>query len=230
VRPELARLVPKDAHILAGVDVARLQASTFWVTHPKLNSVMQGWDSFAAANPQIEAVIAAWVNGAPTVILDERLPSGKTVVKYATGQPSKVVTGISEPIASELEHLPKEDQIWVVSSDGLPLPEMPKRMDVASALSNVIGYVSASRAGVFVDSGLHLRAVLECPSSAAGRRVRDAFLGGLALARVTAKDQATRRLCQAIQVAQDGNDVTLKADLPPELSEGLLKYAPQIMK
>jgi hypothetical protein len=129
-------------------------------------------------------------------------------------------------LQSRLQELRPQDQIWITSRSGLPLVAPPKRADLSSALSNITGYVSGVSVGLTIDAGLHLKAHLLCISDAGALRVRDAFRGALALARLTAHDPTLPVLLNAVHVRQNGIEVLLQADLSPELSAALLRYLP----
>jgi hypothetical protein len=154
----------------------------------------------------------------------------------AIASPSQLQTAIAREEAgqgnlppelqSRLQELRPQDQIWLTSRDGLPLVAPPKRADLSSALSNITGYVSGVSAGLTVDAGLHLKAHLLCISDAGALRVRDAFRGALAFARLTAHDRSLPDLLNAVHVEQNGIEVLLQADLSPELSAALLQYLP----
>ena len=129
-------------------------------------------------------------------------------------------------LQSRLQELRPQDQIWLTSRDGLPLVAPPKRADISSALSNITGYVSGVSAGLTVDASLHLKAHLLCISYAGALRVRDAFRGALAFARLATHDRTLPDLLNAVHVEQNGIEVLLQADLSPELSAALLQYLP----
>jgi hypothetical protein len=139
-------------------------------------------------------------------------------------------TGIPAELQQQLETIPKADQIWAVSSGGLPVSGIPMRSDIDSALSNIVGYVSGTAMGVGIDTGIHLQADLTCISDQGAQRVRDALRGGLGLARLTTKDNQLDllRLYDAVHVDQENSLIHVRADLAPDLANKLLSYIPQM--
>ncbi|MGH9583052.1 MAG: hypothetical protein ACRD4O_08975 [Bryobacteraceae bacterium] len=223
IGPKLARLIPADTSILAGIDAASLRAAPFYKQHPQLDALAERIG--LNLHRDVSAILVAWSGNRPLVLIERRLPSGTKVMTYGAGSATRGRGGVSEKLRRQLSELRKQDQIWVVSANGLPLLEMPKRTDIASALSNIAGYVKGTSAGLSVDTGLHLRADLTCISDAGARRVRDAFRGGIAFARFTTKDSKLQRLYEAVRVEQNRSEVILQANLPPELSAALAGYA-----
>jgi hypothetical protein len=208
--PELAQKIPATTRVLLGVDVARLRASPFYAQHQQLNALAEGIGLNFGRDASM--VLAAWSSDRPVILFGKPGSSGNAE--------------LSQPLRRQLSELRKEDQIWVVSPNGLPLVEMPKRTDIASALSNITGYVTGTSAGLTLDTGLHLRADFTCISDAGAQRVRDAFRGGIAFVRLTTKDPDLQRVYQAMRVEQTRSEVILQADLSPELSGVLLRYLP----
>jgi hypothetical protein len=129
-----------------------------------------------------------------------------------------------------LEAIPKADQIWAVSREGLPLSGIPMRSDIDSALSNIAGIVSSAAMGIGIDTGIHLQADLTCISNEGAQRVRDALRGGLGLARLTTKDNqlGLLRLYDSVHVNQENSVIHVRSDLPPDLANQLLSYIPQV--
>lgn len=138
--------------------------------------------------------------------------------------------GIPDELAQQLEMLPKTDQIWAVSRGGLPFADLAVRSDIASALSNIVGYISNATAGVTVDTGTHWQADITCISDQGAQRVRDALRGGIGLARLTTKDDQLDqlRLYDSIHVDQDHQFVHIRSDLTPELMDKLLSILTQL--
>jgi hypothetical protein len=129
-----------------------------------------------------------------------------------------------------LEAIPKADQIWAVSREGLPLSGIPMRSDIDSVLSNIAGIVSSAAMGIGIDTGIHLQADLTCISDEGAQRVRDALRGGLGLARLTTKDNqlGLLRLYDSVHVDQENSVIHVRSDLPPDLANQLLSYIPQV--
>jgi hypothetical protein len=139
-------------------------------------------------------------------------------------------TGVPANLHQRLETIPKSDQIWVVSTGGLPVMGVPMRSEIGSALSNIVGYVSSTATGIGIDTGIHLQADLTCISNQGAQRVRDALRGGLGLARLTTKDNQMDllRLYDSIQVDQENSAVHVRANVAPDLANELFSYLPKL--
>lgn len=171
-------------------------------------------------------------------------PSGDSLFfpakNVVIGGPSRTIralidrpgSGIPQILLDRVRQLPKTDQLWAVSSQGLPLDRVGFRSDVRSALSNFVTYVSGLNAGIALDAGAHLQVDLQCTSSDDAKQVHDALRGGIGLARLTTRDNqlAMLKLYDAIQVTYEQQTVHVRADLSPELADQLLNliaaYAP----
>jgi|GEM_PF-1231105 len=138
--------------------------------------------------------------------------------------------GVPDELEQRLAALPKEDQIWAVSRQGLPFADMPMRSDIRSALSNIVGFVSAASVAIGVDTGTHLDMEIACVSDQGAQRVRDALKGGIGLARLATNDNELDllRLYDSIQVDQEQQVIHVRADLAGDLSDRLLARLPQI--
>ena len=139
-------------------------------------------------------------------------------------------SGVPGELQQQLEVLPANDQLWLVSRSGLPFADVPLRSDIGSALSNIVGYVSRTQMGVAVDSGIHLQADLTCVSDQGAQRVRDALRGGLGLARLSTRDDQLDllRLYDTVHVDQDRTIIHVRSDLDAELANKLLAYIPEL--
>jgi hypothetical protein len=139
---------------------------------------------------------------------------------------------VPEELGERMRTLPKGDQIWAVSRGGLPFAELPMRSDYESALSNILGYVRGTSAGIGVDSGAHLEGYLTCVSEQGAKRVGDGLRAGLALGRLTTKDDQKDllRFYDAFHVSEDKQIVHVTADLPGDLADKLLAYLPQLRR
>ena len=137
---------------------------------------------------------------------------------------------IPEVLRDELSRIHKGDQIWEVSSGPL-LENVPMPQNWQSALSNIASYVSKTRAGVAVDSGVRVDAQITCISEEGAKRVRDALRGSIGLARLATNNNNLDllRLWDSFKVSQTGQAVELSADLSPDLADKLMANAPQIM-
>src|SRR4051794_17944459 len=78
---------------------------------------------------------------------------------------------VPEEIADRLRSMPKGDQIWLISRNGLPFTSTATRTDIQSALSNIIGFIKEAAASLGVHDGLRLRAALGCISAEGATRV-----------------------------------------------------------
>jgi hypothetical protein len=137
---------------------------------------------------------------------------------------------IPAALQQRLETISKANQLWTVSSAGLPVNGIALRSDIDSALSNIVGYVNGSAIGVGIDTGIHLQADLSCISDQGAQRVRDALRGGIGLARLTTKDNQLEllRLYDSVHVDQENSTIHVRSDLAPDLADKLLSYIPQM--
>ena len=143
---------------------------------------------------------------------------------------NKSQAGIPAELQRRLEAIPKADQIWGVSREGLPVSGIPMRSDIESALSNIAGVVSSAAIGIGIDTGIHLQTDLTCISDEGAQRVRDALRGGLGLARLTTKDNqlGLLRLYDSVHIDQQNSVIHVRSDLAPDLANQLLSYIPQL--
>lgn len=157
----------------------------------------------------------------------------------ALAGPSQAVRNLINPsgegdvapeLQEQLETLPKNSDVWVVSRSGLPTTGIPMRSEIGSALSNIVAFVSGTAIGVAVDTGIHLQGDLTCVSIEGAQRVRDALRGGIGLARLTTRDNQLDllRLYDSIHVEQANTAVHIQADLPPDLANTVIGYIPGI--
>ena len=137
---------------------------------------------------------------------------------------------IPEPLRGRLDALPKSDQVWLVSSEGLPLNRIPLRSDTESALSNIAGYITAASIGAGLDQGAHFQADLLCISNEGAKRVHDALRGLIGMARLMTRDNEMDllKLYDAIRVDQNGQNVRVHADLSSAEADKLLSMVPGI--
>jgi len=152
-------------------------------------------------------------------------------VQEAIEAHSNGLGGIPDVLKEDLEKLPADDQIWEVSRGPL-LENIPLRQDVESALSNIATYVSRTRAGFAVASGVRFDSEIICISDAGAKRVRDAIRGSVGLARLATNNNNLDllRLWDAVKIVQDGPIVDLSADLAPDLADTLLANASEFGK
>ncbi len=137
---------------------------------------------------------------------------------------------VPRELEAQLGSVPRNDQIWAVSRGGLPFTDLPLRSDYESALSNIVGYVRATSIGLGVDTGAHLAADLTCVSPQGAQRVGDGLRAGVALGRLTTKDdqQDLLQMYDAIHVDQDKEVVHVRADISGDLVDKLLAYLPAL--
>ena len=101
--------------------------------------------------------------------------------------------------------------------------------DVQSAMSNIVAYISETATALKLDDGVHLESTLHCISPEGARRVHDALRGGIAIGRLSTKDNETDllKIYDAVQVDQDGTAVRVHADVPADLTDKLIGYLPR---
>ena len=131
---------------------------------------------------------------------------------------------IPPALKERMSLLSSQDQLWLVSSQSLPLSRVPLRQDLQSALSNLIAYVKGASFGAALSDGARFESNLTCVSPAGAKQVHDAIRGGIGLARLTTKDSELDllKVYDAIQVDQDDRTVHVRADFPPQLADRLL--------
>ncbi|MBV8551394.1 MAG: hypothetical protein JOY54_08845 [Acidobacteriaceae bacterium] len=136
---------------------------------------------------------------------------------------------VPEILEAEFSKLPKEAEVWEVSSGPL-LANVPLRQDLESALSNIANFVSKTRAGVTVGSGVRFDAEITCISDEGAQRVKDALRGSIGLARLATNNNNLDLLSlwDSVKVAQNGQTVDVTADLSAELADKLLANAQQL--
>ncbi len=132
--------------------------------------------------------------------------------------------GIPDELKASLGLIPKSSQIWLVSRGGLPFADVPMRSEYSSMLANFAGYVRSTSIGIAAESGLSLRARIDCVSEEGSKRVSDAIRGGIGLARLTTKDDhlADVQLYDSIIVQKEGKTVNINADVSPEMADRLV--------
>ena len=137
--------------------------------------------------------------------------------------------GIPQVLCVELGKIHKDDQVWEVSTGPL-LANVPLPSNLESALSNISSYVSKTRGGLAVDSGVRVDAEITCISDEGAKRVNDALRGSIGLARLATNNDNMDllRLWDSFKVARSGQAVDVNADLSPELVDKLIANAPQI--
>jgi hypothetical protein len=128
-------------------------------------------------------------------------------------------------LGEQMHSLPEQDQLWLVSRDGLPFVNTPMRSDVQSALSNVVNYITGAAAGIALDDGIHLQATLTCISPEGAQRVNNALRGGVAIGRLSTKENETDLLSlyDAVKVEQNASSVHVHADLSAGLADRLIQ-------
>ncbi len=164
--------------------------------------------------------------GDAVTFADARVAIGGNIhsVESAIDIADKRNGGVPGELSANLTKLSKADQIWLVSRGGLPFADMPASTERSSILSNFAGYVNTTSAGVALESGIHLKAEIDCVSDAGAKRVDDGLRGGLGFARLAIKnnDLDLLPLYDAVHVKQDHQTIYVDADLSPELADKLL--------
>jgi hypothetical protein len=122
---------------------------------------------------------------------------------------------VPEEIAERLRSMPKGDQVWLVSRNGLPFTSAATRTDVRSALSNIVGFVKAAAGSLGVDEGAHVAATLGCVSAEGATRVHDALRGMLAIGRLSTRDNEASllKIYDAVEIERKENIVHVNAQL-----------------
>lgn len=131
---------------------------------------------------------------------------------------------IPEKIEERLRAMPKNDEIWIVSSEGLPFLSLATRTDVESALSNIVGFVAGGSASLGLDTELRLQATLSCFSMEGATRVHDALRAAVAFGRLSTKDSEASllKIYDSIQIARTDKTVDVNAHLTEAQMEELL--------
>lgn len=134
------------------------------------------------------------------------------------------VGSIPTEIVDRLRALPKDDQIWAVSRDGLPFLNSIIRTDVQSALANIVNFVAVASAGIGVANDLDLQATLACFSVEGAARVNDALRGTVAIGRLSTKDGETSllKMYDSVQITRRDNTVDVRVHLTEQQAEELL--------
>ncbi len=127
-------------------------------------------------------------------------------------------------LKERLAEVPADSQIWEVSRGGLPLANFPLRSDIASILSNIAAFVSATSFGLRFDGGTHLQARLICKSPEGAQRIQDTFRGLIGLARLSTHDNELDllRMWDAISISTDQQTVRVQMDLAADLTDKLI--------
>lgn len=219
IDPVLARYITADALAVAGIHLDQLQKSSLYMRHKgelqlpgtagDMRELLLVWDGkglltggLGAAGKQVS------LSGDPRAV-----QAGTQAAKNGTGK-------LPNELRPSLDWLPATDPVWLASR-GLPLEGVPMRSEYASLLSNFRGHVRSTAAGLGIDSGLHLRARIDCVSETGSRRIDDALRAAIGIARIRST-QNERELYDAIHVKRSGVAVFIDADLSPEASDRLL--------
>jgi hypothetical protein len=122
---------------------------------------------------------------------------------------------VPEEIAERLRSMPKGDQVWLVSRNGLPFASAATRTDIQSALSNIVGFVTAAAGSLGIDTGAHLQAALRCSSPEGTTRVNDALRAMAAIGRLSTKDNEASllKIYDAVKIERTENTVRVNAQL-----------------
>jgi hypothetical protein len=138
---------------------------------------------------------------------------------------------LPEQLSAKLRTMSSGDQLWMVSD--APFPEAAiagsDTTGMKSMLSNLLGYVKETQAGIHIDHGADFKASIKCVSDEGAQRVRDAVKGTVGLARLNTRDDQMQmlKLYDTIQVNQTAANVDIQASVAPDLVDPLLKMVPQ---
>ncbi len=139
---------------------------------------------------------------------------------------------VPEELQERLRQVPKSDQLWIVSRGGLPFVDAPMRSDIASALSNIVHFITGATVGVKADTGTHFQIDISCISKQGAQRVHDALRGAIGLGRLSTRDDQ-RQLLQiydGINVDQDNAVVHVHADYSGELTDKVFEELGEMRK
>jgi hypothetical protein len=128
---------------------------------------------------------------------------------------------IPEDLQMQLARLPRNSQVWEVSSGIISPEQLSLRSDTASLLSNISGYINGTALGVTLGTGVVLDARISCISEEGSKRVNDALRGLIGLARLSTKDNEMDQLkiWDSIKVEKQAREVHLTADLPAAIAD-----------
>jgi hypothetical protein len=232
VDPKLVQYLPPGATLLGGADVEKLRSAPFYKRHE---------DLFNTRAPvkldQVASLLITLRSNQPVAFLRGDLSnvrpeqSGEAVVRpkpdiLILGSRSVTQGGeIPTALKARMDLLPRTDQIWFVSAQGVPIDRAPIRSDVQSALSNISNNIRAFSVGLGVDEGLHLQSYLSCDSEAGAKRVHDAMRGMIGMGRLMTRDDQKDmlKMYDAVEVDQDHDVVRVHADLPEDQADRLVQ-------
>lgn len=136
--------------------------------------------------------------------------------------------GIPEAFQQKLKTIPTENQIWAVSTGGLPISESAISSDAQSMLSNLAGFVKDTQIAIHADSGLRLKTDVSCVSDEGAQRVKDALKGSIGFARLGTSDKQPELLplWDSFKIDKQQDAVHVTADMDATLVDQLLKLLP----
>jgi hypothetical protein len=127
-----------------------------------------------------------------------------------------------------LAALPRTEQVWAVSHEGLPIANWPLREEIRSALENFSGAVAKASLGLEFTDGINVRADLQCSSDPGAIRVRDALRGALALGKLGQDaNQLLPRILDSVRVELTGRTVQVRAQIRPDLADAMAAILPK---
>lgn len=222
----LVKYLPSDVTLLAGANVKALTGSALYKRHQGEFHFNRGAEFGVDPEKDLSQALMTWVDSHLVVLAEGNFSKLKPSAGVTRPEPNVLVASslkiisdghgaIPEALRKQMESLPAEDQVWIVSDRGLPLDRIPASEDVKNALSNIANDIRALSVGVGFDEGAHLRADLMCDSEAGAKRVHDAIRGVIGMARLMTRDDqmARLKLYDAVQVDQDHSVIHVKADL-----------------
>ena len=133
--------------------------------------------------------------------------------------------GLPGALQPLIDAIPARDQLWAVSSDGIPGfrsgdTQRSRLGDVAQMLRGIQDVV----VGTDFSKGLNLSARLDCRTQDDARHVHDALRGAIGMARLSTPDNHPELLqvYDAIQVSQGNSRVEVSGDLPADQVDHVL--------
>jgi hypothetical protein len=222
IDPAMEAFIPPDTLALAGVRMDQLRATPLYrrlAERNRLPRIDDVSELLLAHDGKNSLVIArgafrgkAHPDGFFTFVSD--------TIALAGHAPSH--GGVPPALLARIQTLPRDRQIWAVSSgwSGFP-PEVANEMGNAANLNRVLRSVSGASLTASFESGVHAAATGDCRTGQEAASLAENLRGLVALGRLSVpKSQADLlRVYDGIQVRQDGRAVKLTIDIPADLAE-----------
>lgn len=237
---KLVRYLPPNATLLAGLNVQELTASPLYRRHAQDidQHLFEEVRAQLGVDPRkdVSEALFTWDSRDPIVLAHGRFEGLRDKSRVLLPKPDVLVvapklpgqdTELSPAMRQRLEQVPKGDQLWIVSSQGLPLNSLPTSSGTRSALSNISNNIQAFSIGIGADEGVRLRGEFVCDSDAGAKRVHDALRGLIGMGRLMTRDDQLPllKLYDAIQVDQDRSLVHVHADLDANEADAAIALA-----